>query len=463
MTSAPDASTSPTPTEHKPKQKSLLGWILMLVILGAGALFGIHSYTQSLTREVTDNAQVVGNITPVSSKVRGQITQVRVRDNDLVHKGDLLFTLDDVDYQTKVTQAQAAFNAAKNRLAQAKIQAVLTERTTSALVGEKTSSIDVSHQQVTSAAQSVAVAQAESIRSNAGIAEAKAGISAAEASLSRAKAELSKAQAEAKRLTDDRIRYQTLFQKREVSEQQFEAATTASSLAIAQVEAARQVVASAQAGILSAQAGLANAVALQKVASENIARAAAGHQEAEARTREAQERLVSAQAGTLQATVAKVSLDGFEADIKQAGAQLEQAKLALSYTKIYAPSNGRVARKNLNPGQFVEAGAPVLALVDESDLWVVANFKETQMERMEVGQKVKVNVDTYPKVPLEGRIDSIQPGTGAVFSLLPPENASGSFIKVVQRIPVKIVFSKEEKRRLTLRPGMSVEATVWLK
>jgi membrane fusion protein (multidrug efflux system) len=450
------------PDDKPPRKRNFVGWIVMLAIIGIGAFYGIHAYTQSLIREVTDNAQVDATITPVSPRVRGQVLEVKVDDNDVVHKGDLLFTIDPSDYQTKVDQAESALVSARNQLAQSKLQVSLAERSSAAQVEERRSSITVTQQQVVSAGQAVAVARAEAARSDSDIAGARSRIAQAQAQVKTAQAQLDRSEAEAKRLRDDRERYRLLFQKREVSQQQYEAAASGAEQAESQVDAARQQVHAARAAVGAAQAVLANAQAARQVAVEGIRRAEAGRGEAQARIGEAQGRYQEAQAGTLEASVARVAVEGHEAEVKRAESNLEQARLELSYTKVYAPSDGTVTRKNIDPGQYVEIGAPALALVDEKDMWVVANFKETQMEHMTVGQRATLEIDTYPDTPLQGKVESIQAGTGSVFSLLPPENASGSFVKVVQRIPVKIVFDSNERRRLPLRPGMSVEATVWL-
>lgn len=460
--SSQDPSPTPPAVSPAPRKRNFVGWLIMLAVIGVGAFFGLRAYNASLTREVTDNAQISGNITPISARVRGQVVEVKVKDNDQVKKGDLLFTLDTSDYRTRVAQAESALAAARNRLEQAKLQLALSDRSTSAAVEEKRSSINVSRQGVVSAGQAVAVAQAEAGRTDSGISQAQAGVSQAQAGVKSAEAGLAQTRAEAKRLSDDRERYRELFAKREVSAQQFDAASSAAEQAQARVDAAAQQVAAARAAVESARAVVANAQAARQVALQNIGRAQAAQGEASARVSEAEGRLREAEAQTLQTSVARSSIEGFKAEVARTAAELEQAKLNLSYAKVYAPSDGRVTRKNLEPGQFVEVGLPALALVDEHDMWVVANFKETQMERMVVGQEATLSIDTYPGKPLKGRIESIQAGTGSVFSLLPPENASGSFVKVVQRIPVKITIAADEQKRVPLRPGMSVEATVWL-
>ena len=451
-----------SPQETPGKKKGVVGWLVMLIILLGGAAYGAHVYHESLTREVTDNAQIDANIVAISARARGQVKEVKVKDNDLVKKGDLLFALDDSDYQTRVEQAEAALATAKTNLSQAKLQVALAERSTSAKVGGSLSSITVSEQQVASAGQAVAVAQAEASRTESQISQAEAAITQAQAQVQSAQAQQAQAEAEAKRLSDDRTRYRELYVKREVSQQQYEAVATAAAQAESQVEAARGQVKAAQAGVTSAQAAASNARAGRQVALEGVGRAQATRGEMEARVGEARSRHQEAEAATLQTSVARAAVEGASAEIQRAEASLKQAKLDLSYTKVFAPKDGRVTRKNIEVGQNLEVGVPALTLVDESDMWVVANFKETQLERMQVGQKVKITVDAYPNIPLEAQIESFQAGTGAMFSLLPPENATGSFVKVVQRIPIKITMTPQEQKKLALRPGMSVEATVWL-
>lgn len=450
------------PQAKAARKKGGIGWLIMLVAIVAGAAYGVHSYHVAQTREITDNAQIDGTITQISSRVRGQVLEVMVKDNDVVKKGDVLYTLDPSDYQIRVDSAESALASAKNRLEQARLEVALSDRTTSAQVDERLSSVAVSRQQVAAAGQAVAVARAEASRTEAGIAEARSAIVRAQAGVKEAQAQQARAETEAGRLANDRERYRVLLSKREVPQQQFEAVAALAQQSESQVEAARQQVAAAQAAVVSAEAALGNAEAARQVALEGIGRAQAGQGEAQARVEEARSRLEAARAGTLATSVTRTSLEGYQSEIARAEAALKQARLDLSYTRVTAPVDGRVTRKNIAAGQYVEVGTPALALVDETDLWVVANFKETQMEHMAVGQEATLTVDTYPNTPLHGKIQSIQAGTGSVFSLLPPENASGSFVKVVQRIPVKIALNEEERKKVPLRPGMSVEATVWL-
>lgn len=441
-------SASHDAPESKPKKRNWVGWIIMLAIIGAGAIYGFHHYQASLTREVTDNAQVSANISQVSPRIRGQIAEVSVADNQLVKKGDLLFRLDPTDYQTRVEQAESQLAVATNALRQAELKVTLLQATSQANVDQTGSSVSASEKQVSSAGQSVNEAQARVDQTDSQISGALAGVA-------QARAQLEVAQAEAKRLADDRARYEQLFSKREVSAQQMEAARTASIQADARVEAASFAVRAAQAQVENAQAA-------KRVALEAVDKARAVQGEMRARVGEAEGRLRQAEAGRLEVAVAREAVKGAQANLQTAQTNLKAARQDLEYCKVYAPIDGRVTHKNIEVGQFVQSGSPALALVDEAGMWVVANFKETQMEKIHPGLRVSVKVDTYPDHELDGRVESIQAGTGAVFSLLPPENASGNFVKVVQRIPVKITLLPEEQKRASLRPGMSVEATVWL-
>lgn len=432
----------------KPPKRKYAGWVLMLMVIVAGAAYGLHLYHVSQTRETTDNAQIDANITSVSARVSGQAQEVLVDDNDQVEKGQLLFRLDQSDYQARVEQLKSALEVARRKVKQAELSVQMSRRDSEALLQQSGSAVEVSRQGVSTAQQAVEVARAEARKSSTGIQQAEAGVA-------QATAELAKARAESRRLHDDVDRYALLFSKGEVSQQRFEAIKTSAAQADSQVEAARQAVRAHESLVRSARSA-------REVALQSVDKAQAYSAEMEARVGEAHGRYQQAEATQVKVAVAEADVKVAEAEVKRVQAELKEAELKLSYTKVYAPSSGRVTHKNLEPGQQVEVGRPVLALVDDSDVWVVANFKETQMERIKVGQRASLAVDTYSGADLDGTVESIQAGTGAVFSLLPPENASGNFVKVVQRIPVKITLSKEEQQKYRLRPGMSVEATVWV-
>ncbi len=303
-------------------------WIIVLAVaVIAGARYSIRTIVKHLLYVTTDDAFIEGHIISISPKASGFISQVPVKDNQEVKKGDLLVSIDPRDYQAKVSSYEAALLVAK--------------------------------------------AEAE---------KAKAGISVAKAQSDRAEADLN--------------RYENLTDSSSISKQDLDNAKTAS---------------------ISAKANLDVAI--------NNASAA-------------------------------------DAKIVQAQAYLDQAKLELSYTNIYAPQDGRIAQKHAETGSYVSIGQPLMAIISY-DIWVTANFKETQLNDMHPGQKVNISVDAFEDLKLKGHIDSIQPGTGSRFSLLPPENATGNYVKVVQRVPVKIILDEPAENLKHLSLGMSVEPSVY--
>ena len=305
----------------------------------------------------------------------------------------------------------------------------------------------------------------ETARAQASQAEAQVG--AARAALAQARAQVGAAEAEANRTRADEARYKALFAEQEVSQQALDQAHTAAVAAQARLVASREAVNAARAQLAAADSAaraarnrVEQARAALQAATSQVQQAEA--QVAEARSRVAQARgaLASASSVTQQVAVGQAQSGVAAAEVKAARAVLDQARLNLGYTKIAATSKGRITRKSVEVGTFVQPGQALMNLVPE-DAWVVANFKETQLEGIRPGNEAEVKVDAFPGLVFLGRVDSLQEGTGAVFSLLPPENASGNFVKVVQRVPVKIVFSEGQEALLDqLAPGMSVEASV---
>jgi membrane fusion protein (multidrug efflux system) len=239
-----------------------------------------------------------------------------------------------------------------------------------------------------------------------------------------------------------------LYQKDEVSRQLLDRAETDSRSSAANLEAARQMVASARAQLAQAKSGHAASLASLSLAGKQV--------------RQAEGRLREAQSAPQQVRVRRSDLQSAKAQQGQQDAAVRQAELNLSYTKIYAPDSGYITKKSVEPGNFVQTGQALLAIVSDR-LWVVANFKETQLTHMRPGQPVAVKIDAYPQLKLRGRVDSIQSGTGARFSLIPPENATGNYVKVVQRVPVKIVLTEPPPAGFRLGPGMSVEPKVQIR
>lgn len=415
--------TSPPQKESQPKHNKRRG--LILAGLGVAALaagvFGFRWWQYASTHQSTDDAYVQGNVHPVSSRINGTVAQVLVDDNQQVKQGQLLVKLDPSDYQVQLQQSQASLEAARR-------QANAAQSNINYASKNAAGSIAQAKGNVTNAQAAVATAQAA-------VEEAKAGIPAAQAQVAQAEANLQKLQV-------DYQRYQTLFQQGAIPGQQLDAARASYQVAIADRNAALQGVAQAKAKLAQAQ--------------QNVA-------EAQAKLTASRGALVQAQAGNAQTQVNRSQYEAAQAAIAQSQAQLNNSKLQLSYTNIVAPTAGRVGNKTVEVGQRVQPGTPLMAIVDNNN-WVVANFKETQLEKMHPGQLVEIDIDAFPHHHFTGRVQSFSPGSGATFALLPPDNATGNFTKVVQRIPVKIVFDQSIKgyeSRIT--PGMSAVVSVDVK
>ncbi len=275
-------------------------------------------------------------------------------------------------------------------------------------------------------------------------------IAGAEANLEQARARAWAAEAEAARTEPDVKRYRELFEKGDVSSQRFEEANAAHRVAAANLEAAKKQVSAAEAAL--------------KQAREEQAAANAMWDQSRSMIGEARGRLDQANTAPRQVAVARAQAETADAEVEQARAALEQAKLELSYTKIHAAESGRVSKRMVEEGAFVSVGQALLSIVPD-DVWVVANFKETQLKQMKPGQDVEVEVDALGGATFHAKVESIQSGTGAKFALLPPDNATGNFTKVVQRVPVKVVFDgpEFEPYRGRVTPGMSTLVSVKVK
>jgi membrane fusion protein (multidrug efflux system) len=422
----------------------IVGGVLLVVALG----LGVRYYLYATTHESTDDAFIDGNIGPISPRVAGHVLRVAVRDNQQVSNGDLLAELDPRDFNARLAQARASFNEAVSRKNAATLNVEWTRASTSAGVQEATSAVQT-------ARSDLQAAEAQLAATHGKLEQAGAAVSTATANLQQAKALLGAAEADAARLSADLKRYQQLFERDEVSRQQLDQATSAELTAKAQLEAART-------RVTAAEAQLAEARAVGQWAGAVLRQAESQVSAEQAKVGEKLGRLAGAQAGSQQVAVSRSEVDTVAADIEEARAALVRAELDLSYTKISAPQAGRVTRKTVVAGAFVQVGQPLMAIV-AGDLWVTANFKETQLRQLRVGQQVDIAVDAYPDQRLAGHVDSIQSGTGSRFSMLPPENASGNYIKVVQRVPVKIVFDPPPPSDRLLAPGMSVVPAVKVK
>ena len=356
--------------------------------------------------ESTDDAQIDGHINAVSARVSGHVIKLNVDDNQYVEKGAVLVEIDPTDYEVAVARARADYEDAQAQAVAAGINVPVTDVSTASQVAG----------------------------TQAGVANAKAGIAAARQQLAAAQAQAVEAEANNVKVQNDLARYKQLIDKQEISQQQYDQAVAAAKASAASVEAARAAADAAAAQVEQAQGKLLQASAELRTA-----------QTAPQQQRATRSRALSAQA---------------IAERKKA--DLQQAELNLQYTKIVSPVSGIVSDRTVETGQNVQTGQEMMKIIPLEDIWVTANFKETQLKNMKPGLRADITVDANGKT-YHGHVDSIAGASGARFSLLPPENATGNYVKVVQRIPVKIVFEPGETKYHELRPGMSVVPKVWIK
>ncbi|ACC82060.1 HlyD family secretion protein [Nostoc punctiforme] len=438
--------------EVPPKRKKPTG--LILAGIGVGAIvagtFGYNYWQYASTHQETDNATVAGNIHQVSSRIPGTVSQVLVNDNQLVQPGQLLVKLDPRDYESKVQQAQAALENARGQAQAAQANIALTSQTTT---GKTTQA----QGDVSGAVAAISTAQAAVQEAQAGIPAAQAEVRLAEAGIPAAQAQVAQANANLENAQADYNRYNELYKNGAIARQQLDAAKAAFNVATAQRNAAVQGVEQAQAKLASARVGVAKAQSQLAQAQENVTNA-------QAKLAASKGGLQQATAGGQDTTVKRSQYEAAKAAIAQSEASLKDAQLQLSYANVTAPSAGRVGRKNVEVGNRVAVGTPLMAIVD-NEYWVIANFKETQLEKMRPGEMAEIKLDAFPHHTFVGRVESLSPASGAQFALLPPDNATGNFTKVVQRIPVKVVFDQKSiqgyESRIT--PGMSAEVAVEVK
>ena len=419
--------------------------IAAVIILLIAAVVGINYWLYARSHESTDDAFIDAHVTPVSPKVAGYVVKVHVQANQQVKKGDLLVEIDPRDYQAKLDQAQAALAAGEARLKEAQTGVELTRVSSRANVQQASGTVQQARAGVTAQ-------RAQAVAERTRVTQAGAAITTAQANLQQARAQVDAAQAELVRAQADVARYQELYSKDEVSRQRLDQAIATARTAQAQTEAARQRAAAAESQVRESEAA-------QRTAAENARRAEAQIGAAQGQVQEAQGRLAAANSAPQQIASSEAQAQTASASLEQLRAAVAQAELELSYTKLYAPDDGRVTNKSVEQGALVQSGQPLMAIVP-GDVWVTANFKENQIGNLRPGQPVEISVDAYPDKTFKGHVDSIQAGTGARFSLLPPENATGNYVKVVQRVPVKIVFDEAPDPQHLLAPGMSVEPEV---
>jgi membrane fusion protein (multidrug efflux system) len=444
----PQQATQGDGTRRKGPRRRILALVAAGLAL-VGLAVGIPYYLYAISHESTDDAFIDGHIIAISPRVSGHVARVHVTDNQQVTAGDLLVELDPRDFQARLDAARAALDAAEAARRSRDIDVNLTSITSSA-------GLDEAEQAVTAAAAMVQNARALAAAAKSQQGEVQAQVAFAKAALDQAQAETLAVEAKYHQASRDLKRYQEMARSNSISPQQLDHAVTDERMAAADLNAARSKVATQQSLLQRAEAAL-------KAAEDNVRQAQAQAAARQAQLEQANARLTSARSAPVQVAQSSSRAEASKADAAKARAEVEQATLYLSYTKIHAPADGYVTKKNVEPGVFVQVGQSLMAIVPPN-VWVTANFKETQLTHMRPGQPATVSVDTYPDETFHGRVDSIQRGTGSRFSLLPPENATGNFVKVVQRIPVKIVFDRpEELAKYRLVPGMSVVPEVNVK
>lgn len=369
-------------------------------------------------RVSTDDAEVDGHIVPIASKISGTVSEVLIHDNETVKAGQVLVRIDPRDYQARVDQAKAALDLAQARARGAEVGIPLTQETTD-------TTISGADAQLAGALANYDKSKVTFERdSSADLEFARDNVATQQANNERAQADLT--------------RMKPLMEKGEISQQQYDAYLAAARMADSQLSAAKEKLSSAEKGAEIARQSMLAAKAQVEQAHAMVRQSEANHKQ------------VSIHEADHQSAVAAVAA---------AQADLEAAELELSYATITAPSDGVVTRKSVEAGQIIQPGQGLFTLIPLNDVWVTANFKETQLAKVRPGQKAEIDVDMYGKT-INGYVDSIAGATGSRLSLLPPENATGNYVKVVQRIPVKILLDPNSADKTILRPGMNVEATI---
>jgi|SRR5580658_1590449 membrane fusion protein (multidrug efflux system) len=406
------ASTKPLPSTEQdfrtqPSRTQSSGFrigvgIAAIVLVVAG--FFVFRYFTSY--ESTDDAQVDGHVNSISARISGHVTKLNVQDNQYVTAGTVLVEIDPADYQVAYDRAKADFEDAQAAAIAAGVNVPITSVNTTSQVSSTEADVN----------------------------SARAGIQVARQQFEAAKAQLQEAEANNVKAQNDLVRYKQLVDKQEISQQQYDQAIAAAKASAAGVEAARATADAAQQQVTQAQGKLVQAQANQSYADT----------------------------APKQMEVTRARATSALAQAQRKKADLDQAALNLQYTKIIAPVNGIVSNRTVEVGQNVVPGQELLKDINLDDIWITADYKETQLREMKVGQRVTVEVDANGR-SYNAKVDSFAAGSGALFSLLPPENATGNYVKVVQRFPVKIVLDPGSNNDHQLRPGMSVTPKVWIR
>ncbi len=395
-----DYHSRPSRTKSSGFRIAIVIAIVVLVVVG----FFVYRYFTSY--ESTDDAQIDGHINSVSPRISGHVTKLNVEDNQYVQAGTVVVEIDPTDYQVAYERAKADFADAQATAVAAGVSVPLTSVNTTSQMSA----------------------------SEADVSSARAGIQAAKQQFQAAQAQLQQAEANNVKAQNDLERYRQLVEKQEISQQQYDQATAAAKGSAAGVEAARATMEAAQQQVTQAQGKLV----------------------------QAQANLSYANTAPKQMQISRAKADSAVAQVQRMKALLDQAQLNLQYTKVVAPVNGIISNRTVEVGQNVSPGQELMKCINLDDIWVTANFKETQLRNMKAGQRVTIEVDANGR-KYNAKVDSIAGASGARFSLLPPENATGNYVKVVQRIPVKIDLDPGSNNDHQLRPGESVAPKVWIR
>lgn len=393
----------PPPARTRGRGKALVVVLLVGIVL---ATAGVLYWNYSQTFESTDDAQVDGHLNGISSRIAGNITAVHADENQFVKAGEVLAEIDPRDYDVALAQAKAEVAQKQAEVAVQNPSVPITENANQS---------------------GIASAEAAVVNAEAAVGWAERDYQAIQASLREAEANAAKAQADA-------ARYKALVEKDEVSRMVYDQALSTVNALAAAVDSKRAAVAAAEKAVEQRRAQLSEMQSHLMEAGRN-----APHELA----------------------IRRANILAKQADTEVAKTRLERALLDLTYTKIIAPVSGVVSKRNVELGAHVQPGQQLFLLAQMDDLWVTANFKETQLRRIRPGQRVSISVDAFGS-KLNGHVESMPAATGTITSLLPPENASGNYVKVVQRLPVRIRFEKNQSGLDRLRPGMSVVPKIWL-
>lgn len=414
--------------------------ILLAVLIGAGYWLYARQF------ESTDDAFIDGDIVQISPRVSAYVSKIHVSNNQFVHKGDLLVELNPSDLEVKLEQAKAQLETAKSHRDQALAASDLTKKTVVAAQDQARSNVETTRTNVDQTRFTSEARQAQIDQATAAAKTALANLEQTQAQEPQATSNLQLAQTEFNRR-------KSLFQNGDISHQALDQASNNLQAAQAQLNASRKQILAARSKVNEANAAV---VAAEQSYRQSVAQIATTR----AQVGESEARLQDANAAPERIEVSESQISTADAGILAAEASVHQAELELSYTRIVAPEDGFVTKKVVQEGQLVQVGSPLMAISQSNEVWVIANFKETQLEHMKVGQEVDVEVDAFPSQSFRGKVESFQAGTGSKFSVLPAENATGNFVKIVQRVPVKIVFEESPETLKRLVPGMSVEPSV---